>query len=249
MSSSLPHCRDVDALPSTRIPAPCHGLQKSDRHAFRLCHGVAAILRAPCADLANLTFMTAAVGAIGMVPDTRGKQLYGNDAKYMVHAGAPSVGLWQEPRQLAAALISVAHRIHVRRYVEIGIYTAWSTCTIAAYLARVGGGLDGFEGHGLDVTTKYLTNSTRALLSYLRVDLTIRTERGGIESLSTGALTPLAHPAFDLCFIDADHSYEGVRADYVAMAPSCRVIMHHDIQDVTCLSIAGYSAEAHTADS
>jgi len=73
------------------------------------------------------------------------------------------------------------------------------------------------------------------------VDLTIRTERGGVESLSTNALAPLAHPAFDLCFIDADHSYEGVRADYIAMAPSCRVIMHHDIQDVTCLSIAGYS--------
>ena len=57
---------------------------------------------------------------------------------------------------------------------QVGIFTAWSTCTITAYLARVGGQFDSFEGHGLDITTMHLQPSTRALLAYLRVNVTLR---------------------------------------------------------------------------
>ena len=46
---------------------------------------------------------------------------------------------------------------------------------------------------------------------------------------------------FDLCFLDALHTYEGIRSDYNAMAPYCRGAMLHDIQDTTTLRLGGFS--------
>ena len=36
------------------------------------------------------------------------------------------------------ALGAVARKMRIRRYLELGIYTAWSTTTIVAFFTRVG---------------------------------------------------------------------------------------------------------------
>ena len=54
-----------------------------------------------------------------------------------------------------------------------------------------------------------LTFRRRAELPVDKMELVGRTERGKMR-------------AFDLCFIDAQHSYEGVKEDYAVFAPLCR---------------------------
>ena len=46
---------------------------------------------------------------------------------------------------------------------------------------------------------------------------------------------------FDLCFIDAQHSYLGVKADYTEMAAHCRSAMFHDIQDMSTLHLGNFT--------
>ena len=46
---------------------------------------------------------------------------------------------------------------------------------------------------------------------------------------------------FDFCFIDGDHSYVGVRRDYVSFSSSCRSMMFHDVQDVSTLHLGNFS--------
>ena len=126
------HCSDARG----RSPLPeCGHLAGA---AWRLCYGVSVLLSASCHQLHNLSFVTAVIGEVGVVPDSRGTRLYGDGARYMVPGHPlPNVGLWQEPQQLAGALIAVSTRMRVRRYLELGIYTAWSTCLISAYFTRV----------------------------------------------------------------------------------------------------------------
>ena len=108
-------CSDA-ALP----PLPdCNGL---DAAHDRLCRGVRSILGGSCAALTNISRLATVIAEIGVVPDSRGQHLYGAGAKQMVRSpgGVPNVGLWQEPLQLAAALIEVATSRTVHRYVEVG---------------------------------------------------------------------------------------------------------------------------------
>jgi hypothetical protein len=45
------------------------------------------------------------------------------------------------------------------------------------------------------------------------------------------AFEELQAQSFDLAFIDADHAYDGCRADYEAIGSSASICAFHDIQD------------------
>lgn len=239
----LPHCTDARRSPSIPSCLEVTGF------SLRLCNGVVAILLASCAELGNHTRLTEIVGAIGSVPDTRGSKLYGINSKYMVPHSLPNVGLWQEAPQLASALGAVARKMRVRRYLELGIYTAWSTVTIAAFFTRVGGGAP-FRGYAVDISSQHLTATTRMLLSHLNVTLVILPGRGltSIDQLQLPATPTPEHAGsrrsraqLDFCFIDGDHSYSGVRRDYDTLSASCRSAMFHDIQDTSIMRMERFS--------
>ena len=40
------------------------------------------------------------------------------------------VGVWQNPEQLAEALLHVGATLRVRRYLEVGVFSGW-TCAVA----------------------------------------------------------------------------------------------------------------------
>ena len=94
----LPHCRDDSAQLS--LPS-CTGADLDGRAAAlegRLCKGIRALLSSTCAQLSNVTYVYAAIGDVGMVPDSRRERLYGDAARYMVKSPIPNAGLWQDPR-------------------------------------------------------------------------------------------------------------------------------------------------------
>ena len=74
----------------------------------------------------------------------------------------------QQPEQLAAALVAVSRRTRIVRYLEVGVYTAWSTCTIAAFLSRAHSRRDEpFSGHAVDITTRHMHPNMRVLFTHL----------------------------------------------------------------------------------
>ena len=120
----------------------------------------------------------------------------------------------------AGALVAALPEHAVTRYVEVGMFSGWTTCLVSAFLARVRNGP--FEGYTIDVTDKRLSDSTRSLFAALNITYL------PAESASR-LLLPLA--PFDLCLIDGDHSFIGVSRDYAVYAPRCANLMFHDIAD------------------
>lgn len=47
----------------------------------------------------------------------------------------------------------------------------------------------------------------------------------------TAVLMRTRQPLVHLCFIDANHSFDAVLADYTSLSPHCRAIVLHDFQD------------------
>lgn len=87
-----------------------------------------------------------------------------------------------------------------------------------------------FHAAAVDVTRSHIAIGTHALLRGLNVSFVFRS--GLDEWLSRRSAEPI-----DLCFIDGNHSYLAVRDDFAHLAPRCRRIMLHDIQDTTTLRI------------
>jgi hypothetical protein len=262
-ATTLPFCMPPRAEAET-IPCTSHGNRAHSNSVHpRLCEGVQIMLRANCSQLGSLDFMIDVIERIGLVNDARGARLYGPASKYMIH-GSGRAGLWQEPQQIAKAMISVAQRVRVQRYVEVGVFTAWTTTVVAAYMSRQQGGDagrvlekgaaapapttiapssspvssttygSGFQGLAVDITSSHIAPGTLSLLAWLDVKFISR------KHFDVQVLPNLAW-RFDLCFIDGDHSYNGVRADFSRIGPSCHNAMFHDIKDTSCLAAAEYS--------
>ena len=68
----------------------------------------------------------------------------------------------------ASVCVCARARAQVRRYIEVGVFTAWTCCFVSAYLRRVGT-LGAFRGFAVDITTVALAVGTKALLPHLNV--------------------------------------------------------------------------------
>jgi hypothetical protein len=210
---------------SMRCSAPVHLSCESiaDTTDNRLCAGVGGILAASCNKLSNHTWLTSAIGAIGLVPDTRRERLYGDAAVHMV--SNRRAGLWQDPKQLASALIEATAHGEVLSYVELGVHTAWTACTVGAYLSRMT--TKAFHGLAVDSSREHVAKYTADLLERLNMRFMTRNAFDMLleqqPHLQPQQPQQRAHVArlFDLCFIDADHDYMGVRTDYESLAPRC----------------------------
>lgn len=232
-SSTLPGCRDEFKF---RISCPVD--KKSSSHG-RLCPGVAQIASASCEQLSSAHFLANVVRSIGLTGDGRGARLYGADVKHMLHVRAS--GLYQDPLQISEALVHLGQLPPVQTYVEVGCFAAWTASVVAAFLRRVHSrSAHGrhFRGFVVDVTRSAIRESTFALLQQLNVSFVPRSE------LNSRLLQPArgrSTPAYDLCFVDGDHSYVGVRKDYFEMAPFCRDMMFHDVADTSTARIDSFS--------
>ena len=225
-------------------PAPrlsCDASQSS------LCDGVRTVLRADCEELRSVAVLRAVVQRIGLssryLPGYP-KEVYGHDARYMVNVStaAAATGMWQDPLQIAAALVRVGSlvaaqpEVDVARYAEIGAFSGWTTSFICAFLQRVLAASCSrparFEGYAIDVRHQ-ASDETMTLMRELNISFTLASQVPSLlRSLSaSGARLARPAPAFNFCFIDGGHSFADVARDYIQFAPHCRALMLHDIAD------------------
>jgi hypothetical protein len=118
-------------------------------------------------------------------------------------------GMLQLATQFADALLLLAKH-PIKSIVEIGTYNGKTTSFMVAYLLRFNPTL---KATTVDV------HDHQANFCGLPIE-----QRLGTSSLVVGKY-------HDLCFIDADHSYKAVLADYVNVGKYCKICMFHDIND------------------
>ena len=213
----------------------------------QLCQGIDTIASTPRDVLRNVAAVRHILEQIGLVPDSRGATIYGGAADFMIRLnqrsnatldtiqsdwrnkfGAQTVGLWQDPLQIASALVFLGQSVSIRRYLEVGVWSAWTTVVLSAYASRLLPS-PGFSGVASDLDDSHIAHSTRRALRNLNVSFVPRNR--------LDAFLDLDEAPFDLCFIDASHSYKDVKEDYRHFAPQCRWTMFHDINDATTLKL------------
>ena len=157
-----------------------------------------------------------------------------------------AVGVYQQPVQLAAALVQLS-RLRASTYAELGIFAGWTTAVMSAYLMRFSD--EPFRGIALD--DKFSASESYSLLQALSVQYrcvtssryrcvnqtsSVRWAKGGegrpgvVRQELSGIAKEFGAPKVGLCFVDADHTYSGVRGDFEALAPYCSNMMFHDVR-------------------
>lgn len=173
------------------------------------------------------------------------------------------IGLWQLPRQLSCALLSLS-RLHIRTAATIGTFTGWTDVFMYSYLRRV------HEMRGFGDKTMSMLSSIQRPFRAATVDVidqrtpcvehlmnrehirfihqSIPTE--GPRRILQGLASEFQHDMdtegetmpsvalIDLCFIDANHSYAGVMQDIIQAWPFCRVLALHDTRQATGVKLA-----------
>jgi hypothetical protein len=175
----------------------------------RLIAGVRIILDSDLADLRDPEFVADVIRGIGLRGDRR--RLYGMDNSYANRFGP---GLWQIPRQMAGALVSLSSQ-SVRRALEVGTCDGWTSAVMAAYLRRFHPDLRFVT---VDIAGRFALHA--------RVNQLVP-----IEYHAAGTAEDFRGERFDLVFIDGNHSYEWVKRDYDVVGQSASLCMFHDIDD------------------
>lgn len=119
-------------------------------------------------------------------------------------------GMLQIPEQLADALIFLSDK-HISSYVEIGTFNGRTTTLIVAYLCRFG-------------LEKAIT-----IDKFRRFDNSYHLPIASV----VGTSFYFDEMKSDLCFIDGDHSFNGVSQDYSFLGQFSRYCMFHDICEET----------------
>ena len=230
-ADTLRYCTEEDRLPEVNCGLLHHRWYNYVDHVKpRLCAAVNAMRAASCAQLGSVSFVQALVERAGLFGN-RGSSsvhVYGPAAVHTIHGAGPS-GLWQDPLQLATALIYLGARVDVRTYVEYGVWSCWTATFVSAYLQRVSStGGRGFHGLAVDtilVQRNFIAPNIATLMAMLNVSFV------GSNDFARG-VHRLTAPAYDLCFIDAIHTYTDTANDYARFAGACRWMMFHDVNDL-----------------
>lgn len=175
----------------------------------RLLETVDRLTTCSLADLESEEFITELLQYAGLLRDRR--LPYGADNRFMNTEGA---GLWQIPRQMARFLRFVA-QFQIERVVDVGTATGWTITILTAFLARYNPNIQVITLDAKDFFKSY---------PYVKDVLPMQFYVGKNAS-------DFASESFDLAFIDADHSYDGCRADYDAVGRRAALCAFHDIND------------------
>ena len=182
----------------------------------KLIDGINAINGATIESLRDVEFVEKVICEFGLTPDIR--EVYGEYSRYQNE----QQGLYQIPSQLANAMITLSYK-QIQSAIEIGTWYGWTATFMAAYLRRFN---PGFRMQTID--NKNLFHAYDEVRNLVPLDYLNTTS----DSLKGGK--------WDLCFIDGDHSFEGVRKDWDNVGNSSKICMFHDINDNFVFKTPGY---------
>ena len=129
---------------------------------------------------------------------------------------------WQYPIQFASYLTYLAEK-DIRSYVEIGSRFGGTFIIVVEYIRRFS---DLHRACSLDMT------SAAIMETYARQTAGVEYKIG--DSQGPGLSAFLGSAAWDLAFIDGDHSYEGCAKDFESVRQRSKLIGLHDISSQPC---------------
>lgn len=175
--------------------------------------------------LRDVDFVENLICQVGLHSDSNVSPNYGEKNQQFL---VPS-GMLQQPRQLAEALIFLSDK-DIKSYVEIGTFNGICTGFIVGYLNRFVKRLDAVT---IDITERYHPDYKAEMED--RFDILFLTED---SKKIKGYIN-------DLCFIDGDHNYYGVKADYENIGRHAKYCMFHDIAEDWQLNLNDGGSHKH----
>jgi hypothetical protein len=140
----------------------------------------------------------------------------GEQTKYKVE-GWNIPGIYQTPEQIAPCIMELL-RHDIKTYLEIGIFQGGSYLLITNFLKLKNPDITCIA---VDISDKYMSAEVKPYISEYNI----------------GTSNDFHNVKFDLVFIDGDHSYEGVKTDWLNVGRFAKIAMFHDIVDLTCLGV------------
>lgn len=124
-------------------------------------------------------------------------------------------GMFQQPEQLAPALIFLSHK-DINSYAEIGTFTGATFAFICSYLSKFNPNM---KAIAIDKDNPIHPDMMRLAMEACPVEFRF------------GTSADVAGREFDLCMIDADHRYTSVKEDYYNVGRLAKYCFFHDIID------------------
>lgn len=124
-------------------------------------------------------------------------------------------GMFQQPEQLAPALIFLSHK-KITSYIEVGTFTGATFAFVCSYLSRF---------------NPYLTGTAIDKDHYFDPEMREIAERVCLFQFIKGTSSDIADAECDLCLLDADHKLASIKKDYIEVGKHAKICMIHDIND------------------
>ena len=128
-------------------------------------------------------------------------------------------GMFQTPKQIADAILELL-KYDINTYAEVGIFKGGTYLLMTNILKMKNPSL---ESIGIDISDRNLTPDIKKYIN-----------------LHIGTSEDFKGKKYDLVFIDADHSYEGVYTDYQNLGQYANIVMFHDINDNRCPGVVKF---------